>query len=845
MVGISRYFAGEPLRSVLGAIEGVNLIEISPQNIEQGAGTGVVCVVGECEDGPYNTPTIIRSGADFLRTFGGFGFNHDGLSSQSPVARRSGGSELWNGNLYLGLYGNVFGAALVIVRVKTAAGFVRFRRFASMTATKRGPHDLEPGDTAAFEVDGAGVTATINATAATMLGVGGTFPTLFTGIEKVLFKDEFGNIRPVNFAATDQANTDVRDAINKQLGYAACTLNGGQLEFSSRIRGAKGYFEIAGGTPAAITTLGFTTTNTAEVDKVTVVNAAAGAYTFTVAVLYNGVITTYTGTFTRVLETIAQIRTGLIANFNTTNPLAPVTLSEGGAGVINITSNVAGIPITTAITATPNVGDFTTANVTPNSASFAKGTGNVQDVDRVLDSEIVTIVAALGGLNARMLTTGFARIWNDTTAETGTLKFVSGAVGLALGFVAGTLVNAGVGAARNIPAGTRVQDDAGFTWVTCISTLTDKGGGPFDLDVRPALDDDSTPTAGIGDVNTLVDVLEDEFEVSNTAILQRMSPANFDTAYETALKKTVDPGGPVAPLINHITCARISESIDASLANNIPSAIKAEHAMRCGWSAPPLGFSVDDTLSDAAQGVPTMGKSRNMFFPFPGILVRVPAISDLGAAAGGLGFTDDGLINRRSNIICAAIASRIAPEESIAQDLTRTFIGRQLHVAGLEDTYNSSRGGIALQVEDYIALKAAGVMTIKMDPDAGFSVLSDVTCKPEADNADESNGNHRRMWNFLGDSLRKIARPFIGTLRKESGRVSLLESERGFLRDLKAENDPSQARIFDFICEDTTNATLTALGHADLDIKVQILPHYKHINLRTLVTAQAIIPNQA
>jgi len=843
VVGISRYFAGEPLRSVLGAIEGVNLIEISPQNIEQGAGTGVVCVVGECEDGPYNTPTIIRSGADFLRTFGGFGFTHDGIASQSPVARRSGGSELWNGNLYLGLYGNVFGAALVIVRVKTAAGFVRFRRFASMTATKRGPHDLEPGDTAAFEVDGGGVTATINATAATMLGVSGTFPTLFNGTEKILFKDEFDNIRPVNFAATDQANTDVRDAINKQLGYAAAVLDGGQIRFNSRIRGAKGYFEIAGGTASAITTLGFTTTNTAEVDKVTVVNANAGAYTFTVAVLYQGVITTYTGTFTAVAETIAQIRTGLVSNFQTTNPLAPVTLSLGGAGVINITSNVAGIPITTAITATPNVPDFTTANVTANSASYAKGTGNVQDVDRVLDSELVTIIAALGGLGARMLTTGFARVWNDTTAETGTLKFVGGAAGLALGFVAGTLVNAGVGTARNIPAGTRVRDDAGFTWVTCISTLTDKGGGPFDLDVRPALDDDSTPTAGIGEVNTLVDVLDDEFEVSNTAILQRMSPANFDTAYATALKKTVDPGGPVAPLINHITCARISESINASLASNVPSAIAAEHAMRCGWSAPPLGFSVDNTLSDPAQGVPTMGKSRNLFFPFPGILVRVPAISDLGAAAGGLGFTDDGLINRRSNIICAAIASRIAPEESIAQDLTRTFIGRQLHVAGLEDTYNSSRGGIALQVEDYIALKAAGVMTIKMDPDAGFSVLSDVTCKPEADNADESNGNHRRMWNFLGDSLRKIARPFIGTLRKESGRVSLLESERGFLRDLKAENDPSQARIFDFICEDTTSAQLTALGHADLDIRVQILPIYKHINLRTLVTAQAITTN--
>ena len=310
MTGISRYFAGEPLRSVLGAIEGVNLIEISPQNIEQGAGTGIVCVVGECEDGPYNTPTIIRSSSDFIRTFGGFGFTHDGIPYQSPVARRSGGSELWNGNLYLGLYGNVF-AGLVIVRVKTAAGSVRFRRFASLTATKRGPYDLEPGDTAAFEVDGAGVTATINATAATMLGVGGVYPSTFTGVEKILVKDEFGNIRPVSFAATDQANTEVRDAINKQLGYTAASIQGGQLQFVSRIRGAKGYFEIAGGTASAITQLGFTTTVTAEVDKVTIVVAAAGVYTFTVDVLYNGVITTYTGTFTRTVETIAQIRTAL------------------------------------------------------------------------------------------------------------------------------------------------------------------------------------------------------------------------------------------------------------------------------------------------------------------------------------------------------------------------------------------------------------------------------------------------------------------------------------------------------------------------------------------------------
>ncbi len=839
MPGINRYFAGTPLRSVLGAIEGVNLIEISPQNIEQGAGTGVVCVVGECEDGPYETPIIIRNSADFTDTFGGFGFTHDGLPNQSPVARRSGGSELWNGNLFLGLWGNVF-AGLVIVRVKTAAGTVKLRRFASLTATKRGPYNLEPGDDIALEVDGGGVVGTLVAVAGTLQGVGGTFPTNFSGIEKVLFEDEFGNIRPVNFAATDQSEADCIAAINKQLGYAAAVDNGGQVKLVSRIRGQRGYIGIAGGTASAITTLGFTTTITAEVDKVTVAVASAGTYTFTVTVLFNGVLKVYTGTFTAVAENQAAIRAALKTNFETQNPSAPVTLSLGGAGVINITSNVAGIPINTAITATPNVGDFTTANVTPNSTSFASGNGNVQDVDRVLDPEIVAILAALGGVGARMLNTGFLRLWNETTSETGTLKFVSGAVGLALGFVAGTLINAGVGAETLLPAGTRVLDDAGFTWLTCRTALTDKTGGPFELEVRPALDDDSTPTAGIGEINTLVDVLADEFEVSNDAAVTRLSPAGFDAAYRNALAKTIDAGGQVAPLINHIVCARYSQSIVASLAANIPTAIAAEHAMRIGYFSPPLAYDIDDMISDPAQGVPAAGQSRNLFCCTPGILVSVPAIQDQGTA-GGLGFSADGLINRRSCILIAAIASRMPPEESLAQDLTRTTIGRQLHVIGLEDTYNSARGGSAIQTEDYIALRAAGCLTVKMDPDAGFCVQSDVTCMPAAKNAIESMGHHRRMWNFIGDSVRKIARPFVGTLRRPNAKVSLVSTLNLFFSELLSEANPDQARIASFApVKETTPESAAALGHSDLDLRVQLLQTNDHINLSVLVTTQSV-----
>jgi len=839
LTGISRYFFGEPQRSVLGAIEGVNLIELSPNNVEQGAGTGVVCVVGECEDGPYNSPTEVRSIDELVSTFGGLGFTHDGTPYQSPVARRTAGSELWNGNLYMGLAGNTF-SRLVIVRVKTAAGKVRFRRYASLTSDNRGPHDLEPGDTAVFNVDGAPVTATVAALAGILEASGGVYPTTFTGGEKILVKDEFGNIYPVIFGATDQAIADVIAAFNKQLGYTAASNNAGQIRLTSRIRGQAGFIQIAGGTASAITQLGFTTTDTAEVDKVTVVNAAPGAYTFTVTVLYAGVITTYTGTFTAVAENVADIRAALLTNFEATNPLAPVTLSLGGAGVINIASNVAGIPITTAITATPNVGDFTTANVTPNSTSFAYGSGNVRNVDRVLDPELVAMIDALGGLGARMLNTGYARIWNDATSETGTLEFVEGAAGLAMGFTPGQSADANAGAATLIPAGTRVLDDAGFYWVTCQSTLTDTTGGQFLLDVRPANDDDSTPTADAATVNTLVDVLDDEFLVDNTAALTRISSAGIDAAYRTALAKTIDQGSPIATIINYITCARFSEAINASLAANVPEANAEEHALRSAFFGAPLGASANTVLSDTAIGVPACAKARTSFYCFPGVLVRVPAVAELGTA-GGLGFADDGLVNRRSNILIAAIASRMAPEESLAQDLSRAIVGRQLHVVGLEDTYNSARGGTGLTTKEYIALKAAGVLTTKMDAASGFCIQSDVTCKPESENSDEAQGHHRRMWHFLGDSFRAISKPYIGTLRKPNARVGLVESLRVFLKDLKSEANPDQARIADFSVEDVSAAPWQGLGHADISLAVQLLGVYKYINLRTKVTSQVIV----
>ncbi len=835
MPGFIRYFSSEPTRDALEAIEGVSLIEILPTTLVEGAGTGVVCIVGEFEDGPYNTPTEVLKPIDLVNTFGGFGFTKDGKPYQHPVARRSGGSELWNGNGSLALYGKRF-SRLVVVRVNTSSGQVQFSRLACLTATKRGPYDLEPGDTAAFEVDGAPVTATIVAVAGQIDASGGIYPTNFVGTEYLVFQDEFGNQTKVQFAATDQAITDVIAAINKQLAYTAASNNAGQLRLVSKIRGSGGYIALVGGTAGAITQLGLTLTNTAEVDRVTVAIASTGTYTFSVTTLYNGQITTFQGTYAATVgpDTATTIRDALLADFEATNPNAPVTLSTSGLARINIAANTAGVGITTAIVSTPNPGDFVTANVTPNSTSFGYGNGNVKDVDRVTDAEIATMLDLLGGIAASKLASGYVRACNDATPVSGTLKFTGGAVGLALGWTVGQTANANAAARVIIPAGTRIEDAAGYRWVTMQTYETDTSGGEFSLDVRPAEDDDSTPTAPAGTASTLVDVLDDGFVVDNAAQLQRLSPGGFDAAYRTALAKTIDPGGAIPTQINIIFCARTTAAIMQNVAQNAIDASAKQHALRKPILSAPVGTSVADLRLDPDIGVLAAGKDSRVFYTGPSVLVYVPMIAELGVD-GGTGFSDDGLIQQHFDGWYASIRSIIPPEENAGQDLRFTPVGRLRSVVGMEKLYNSKYGGTPLGIEDYIAFAAAGIIAPMMDPDAGCNVQSDLTSLPSSENVEAAQANYRFMFDYIGDSLRLIAKPYVKQLKKPVNRTGLLASIDGFLRDLLSENNPDLARIAGYQVSDQTSDSLAAKGNRDVVVPVKMLQTDKYINFRLTV----------
>lgn len=840
MPGFKRYFPADPPRSVLRAIEGVSLIERPPAAIPDGVGTGVVCVVGEFEDGEFDAPTEVRKKIDLLTTFGGFGFVKNGKPYQHPVARRSGGSELWNGNGYLALRGKKF-SRLIVTRVNTSAGKVKFRRLATLTATKRGPHDLEPSATLDLLVDGAPVSATVNATAGTLQAVGGSFPTGFSGGEYILVKDEFGNIRKVTFADADETENQCIAAINAQLAYTAASDNGGQIKLTSRVRGSTGRIEITGGSAAALTALGFTTTNTAEVDRVTVNVAANGIYTFTVAVWYLGVITTYTASFTRAAaETATQIRDALLADFNTDNPDAPVTLATNGAAAIDITSDVAGVPVTTTVTSTPNPGDFTASNVTPNSTSFGLGTGNVRDVDRVSDTELVTLIDALAGVSSVLLPTGYIRLSNNATPESGTLEIAGGTVATALGFTAGQKSLASVGAAMTIPAGTLIKDTANGYWLTLKSYTTDTTGGPFELDVRPAVDDDSTPSTAGSTATTLVDILDDGFSVTNDATLQRISPAGLDAAYRRAIESTAKNSESVVREINIIVAARTSDSITQSLISNVEQTRAEEFYLRVAIYSPPIGTSINDILTSTTIGVKAANNRSTIFFRGPGVLVPIPEIEELGAE-GGTGFSADGIIEQHFDVWYASIRSILPPEENAGQDLSRTVYGA-LPIIGLEKLYNSKYGGTALASADYMAFLAAGVGAPKMGKN-GCELQSDVTCLPVSSDPERSEANYRFMFDYIGDSCRDLAAPYVKTLVKPANSTGALTNIEGFLAGLKSEGDPDAARILDCQVSDETLDENASKGDRDLQVDVKLLQTAKFFNIGLTVGTSVTITN--
>lgn len=832
MPGFRRVFRQFPGIDVLTNIESVNIIDQPPPGQVVGAGTGAVLLVGEFEDGLLERTQEVFGTQDFNTKYGGLGFSIAGNTAAGPVAQRSGGDELWNGNGFIWVRNKVF-TRLLICRVDNRAGDVTFSRLSCLLGGS-GPFAVSNGDQIQFLRDGAAsVTAQFDGTAATITGTGGTFPTGFTGGETAEIRVDSDAARVVVFTAADQSLANVVARINAVLALDVASDSGGELQLSSVREGRAARIEIVGGT--ALATLGLPLVAVSQVDTFTVVNAQAGNYVLQVTTLIAGVNTTFsTAPVDGTGLSTTQLRDDLLTELGLLN-IPGITFAAGVGDTITATGD-ANVTFQSQIGTEPVPGDVTVANTTPAQVTVALGTGNVPDLASFSAGDAAAVINAVAGLSSDVNGEGLLRVCNDGTPETGTLQGVASAALTALGFNAVDVASAASASEVTVPAGTRIQDTTtGEVYVTLITTTN--SGGSFDVGVRPFNDTDSALPAAIGDLTQILDLLPDGFTVTNAAAVTRLSAPQLEAAYQRALDATLDDNS-VAREANFIASARSSENIIRAVLQNSLTATASGLQARKGIVRPLLGISRADAADQVADT-----RDERLQFAFPGWQTLIPEIQAVGSA-GGVGFTDDGIIDVGSDSFLASIRSILPPEENAGQRLQDTNVGG-LNVLALESAYDPESGGQPLNIADYQAFRRQGITAPRISRVSGAIYQSDVTTVDRAIDSVQAPANRRAFGDFVIDSLGDIGVKFVKKLNTPNRRNAIQNEVVGFLRLLQAPNQPETSRIEAFqVFEDTTEEQSNA-GVLLYVVRVQMFDVIEALTFRTEIGATVTIEQTA
>ena len=247
--GFVRRYLSDPGLEELLAIEGVVIIDGEPAAQIIGVGSGVGHVVGEFEDGDFNTPLEVMSGTDLLQQYGGFGFTYAGTVSNNPCARTryADGAlvpEYWNGNGFIALANKRF-RRIIVTRVDTSVGAVQFLRLASLLGNSLATWAITAGNAISVKINGAGAaTSTLSASQAVYTTGAGAYPTGFSGGEQFTVVIDAGQptqVGPVTvtFLGTDQSQADCVNRINLALGYTCAAAIGGSKDtLTARVYGS-------------------------------------------------------------------------------------------------------------------------------------------------------------------------------------------------------------------------------------------------------------------------------------------------------------------------------------------------------------------------------------------------------------------------------------------------------------------------------------------------------------------------------------------------------------------------------------------------------------------------------
>lgn len=497
-----------------------------------------------------------------------------------------------------------------------------------------------------------------------------------------------------------------------------------------------------------------------------------------------------------------------------------VTVGGGALTVVGIQLGTGGRLTLANVAGTP----LTSIGLT---AGTYSGTGNVANLAAVTAAEVAAIVAgtaALGAINVEGGVDAEGRLVIYRSGSSAGSAFVSVAAGAMATACAISPVNTNVFASGHnggtIPAGTRVRNGSAVEWVT-MQTLTIPAAvtGPFNVKVRPAADLPGAVGTALNTVTTLVDKPAFSFfEVNNPAALSASkTEPQMDVAYEAAFDRTINMADSSLREINFSISARRSEAvIRKGRANAIDASAQGMFGRKFICSAG-LGMTQSQAQADVANY-----RHERLSYTWPGWRVRVPEIAEVGSA-NGFGFTDDGVITVRGDAPLATINCRLNPEENPGQ------------ATGLIDEFFAVEElATPLNMDAYIALKAAGICAPRVDPYVGSIYQSGITSSLQPGLTTQA---RRKMADFIQDTLARRALPFSKKLATTARRDGLRAIFDSFLAELLSIDNDENQRIAGYSIDERSGQTpeLTARGIFVYVIKVRTLSSMDAIVLQTEV----------
>ncbi len=817
-----RRFLSDPGEDVLLEIESVNILDLDPPASIAGVGTGTVCIVGEFENGPFETVTEVADANDMVATFGSLGYTYNGVVANNPCARSRKSdaapvAEFWNGNGFVQLSGKLF-SRLLICRVDTSVGIVQFNRQAFLVGAGGFSFPLSPGQILSLD-DGSGPTsATFNATAAIVTGSGGTFPTTFAGGETLTIGFDAQPNFTVTFLAADQSAAQVATRINQYAGFTLCDTTGGNIRLTSVQLGTGAQIRVVSGSSGVLTKLGLvagTTFGGGNVANIAAVTPAEVKAIVEAAVSGTSVRVQPDGHL-RISKVFSAVGDYIAVGSATTATALGFTfgMMASNDGIARLRSGAETFPTTFAGGETLTLGVDNQPNVT---VTFQAG-------DQSQAQVISRINAAMGFTCASVIDATHTMLQGQ--ANGGEIRVIGGTT-LALtqlGLVAATIIDAAPITAGTIPAGTVVRDTGSTKLFVTMQDIavTTASGGPYSVKVRHATDDGTGVSASAATI-TVVDqpIAFASFAVTNPALINAaLTESQIDAMYTEALGSTVDINT-VAKEINIIYSARQSNTIRKQLRSNVLDASANGCFGRMCILRTPMNTPKTIALSTTAEPGVGAYRDQRVIYTYPNVNTFVPLIARRGALAGGAGFTDDGNIDVGADGFLATCMSQLAPEENPGQETTFTS-----NANGIETGANVQ----GFKINDYKAFKAAGICAPRMS-DGVLIYQSGVTSVDPLVNPELVNIARRRMADFIQDSIAQRAKSYGKKLSTFARRKALAGEIRMFLRDLLSPNKPENQRIDGFTVDTKVN-TQTSLGKGIFRVKIIV---------RTLASLDSIV----